>query len=271
MMNVNKRDLRKISYDFRILVSRILNANYKEISSIIAMFIAYIERTPLLIEYIQSCPLIVSNEEMEQDIKAVAASYGQEMLSTGKTPEEEIAYIFELLKKVQEDPQALLHIGYGYCNSKHFQDWAKAFGNNIVLPFANHINAYLTHLSIDMGMDDNVLFNITVNGGQVNLSQDNSTLHAIQNNNGIDIGRMQNLIDAITESMKENAVSLELRNTILETLEVIKEEMSKPTQKKSVVTLLLNGLKSSATVLGAVPEVSRKINEFAAYIAPFIS
>ena len=106
MMNVNKRDLRKISYDFRTLVSRILNANYKEISSIIAMFIAYIERTPLLIEYIQSCPLIVSNEEMEQDIKAVAYSCGQGMLSTGKTPEEEIAYIFELLKKVQEDPQA---------------------------------------------------------------------------------------------------------------------------------------------------------------------
>ena len=58
-----------------------------------------------------------------------------------------------------------------------------------------------------MGIDDNIQYNITVNGGQVNLSQDNSTLNAVQNNNGVDIAKMQSLIERIMQSMRDNAMA----------------------------------------------------------------
>lgn len=271
MMNVNKRELKKISYDFRSFASRVINANYLEMPSIIAMFIAYIEQTPLLIEYIKNCPLTSSDEDRQRDIKEVAESYGRKMLSTGSTPVEEVAYVFELLKLMRNDTESLVGIGYGYCHSKHYQDMAKAFGNHIVLPFTNNINAYLTHLGIDMGMDENVQYIITVNGGQVNLSQDNSTINATQNNNGLDLAKLQVLIDSIMLSVKTNAVSTDQMNQIEETLSAIKEEMSKSMPKKSVVTMLLNGLKGTAALLGTIPDVSQKINDFAVYLAQFIS
>lgn len=148
---------------------------------------------------------------------------------------------------------------------------AKAFGNYIVLPFVNNVNSYLTHLGIDMGMDDNIQYNITVNGGQVNLSQDNSTLNTVQNNSDTDFAKMQNFINDIIKSMKKNGIPDNQVNQISETLTAIKEEMSKSKPKKNVVKLLLDGLNNSTILLDALPEIATRIDNFAKYLAPFIN
>ena len=69
-MKIDKKELKKISYDFRSLGNRIIHANYNEVASIIAMFIAYIERTPLLLDYINSLPKTTSVEQIENDLKS---------------------------------------------------------------------------------------------------------------------------------------------------------------------------------------------------------
>ncbi len=270
MMNVNKRELKKISLDFRSLASRVINANYREVASIVAMLVAFIERTPLIKEYIDSCPVTTTHDQILAAIEKVTGSYGRNMLSTGATPEEEVAYTFMLLNILQSDSNALLEIGHSYCLSGKYKDFSKSFGINVLLPFANNINNYLTCLGIDMGMDDETHFNITVNGGQVNLSQDNSTINAVQNNNGVDIVKLQDMIADIVGLMNANNVSTEQANEIAEALNDIKAEITKSAPRKGIIRMLLDGVKNTAAILGAIPEINQKIQNFAEYITPFM-
>ena len=95
-----------------------------------------------------------------------------------------------MLKKVQEDPQVLFHIGHGYCNSKHVQDWAKAFGNNIksYYQLAKETNfPYTTLLDLINGKGEK-LTNIKIIATYFNVSpsyliDDNSYFITINENN----------------------------------------------------------------------------------------
>lgn len=270
-MKIDKKELKRISYDFRSLASRIIGANYNEVASIMAMFIAYIDRTPLLFNYINSLPKTASAEQIEKDLDEVSASHGRKMLSTGASPEEEVSYIYALFKILTSHQDGIYALGYGYCHSNNFQDMTKAFGNNIVLPFVNNVLGYLVHIGIDIGMDETNTFNITVNGGQFNLSQDNSTLSAVQNNNGIDLAKIQEMIADILDVASHNMLRTDQQQQIAAGLVAIQEELQKQSPQKGLITMLLTGLKATTSVLATIPELSQKINTFAEYIAPLIS
>lgn len=270
MINVNKKDLKKISREFRIIASRVLNAHYADLAKALTKLLNFIHKTPLLAEYIKSLPSTGINPE--QEILEVSNGHGQFIFDLGSTSTEEIVNVFEILTAMPKSTDAVVNLCFAYNNgSSHIQDSVKEFGHRVILPFINDLENYLNNIGIDMGIDDNIQYNITVNGGQVNLSQDNSTLNAVQNNNGVDIAKMQSLIERIMQSMRDNAMAASDTCQISETLTAIKEEMSKQAPKTSVVTLLLDSLKSSATLLATIPEISQKINDFVAYIAPFIS
>lgn len=270
-MKIDKKELKKISYDFRSLAGRIIGANYNEVASIIAMFIAYIDKTPLLFDYINSLPKTASAEQIEKDLNEVSNNFGNKILSTGATPEEEVSYVYALLKILASHQDQIYVLGYGYCHSNNAQDMTKAFGNYIVLPFVNTVLGYLVHIGIDIGMDETNTFNITVNGGQFNLSQDNSTLSAVQNNNGIDLAKIQEMIADILNAVSINSLAIDQQQQIADALNGIQEELQKQSPKKGMISMLLDGLKSTGNVLAAIPELSQKINTFAEYIAPFIS
>ena len=139
------------------------------------------------------------------------------------------------------------------------------------LPFVSFLENYLTEIGIDMGMDELVQYQITVNNGQVNLAQDNSTISAVQNNNGLDFNHLQELIDSIQSAANNGNVATADSKQIVELLTGIKEELQKPSPKKSIVSMLINGLTSTATLLGAIPVVSQKINEFIKYVEPYLA
>lgn len=272
MTNINKKDLRKISYDFRCMASRVLNAHFNEVASIIGMFIDFIDATPLLKNYIDDCPFTSTDEQMQNDIRNTIGSYGQNMLSTGNTPEEEVAYTYRLLKVVRENPNAIFMIGNGYCSSNKYQDMTKAFGNYIIQPFVNTTIGYLTHIGIDIGMDEQNQYNITVSGGQVNISQDNSTLNAIQNNDsGLDASEIQRLIDSIIGAMNTEKVPDGQMDEIKDTLLCIKEELTKKSPQKSIVKMLLTGLQTTATAMSAIPDVAQKVEAFATYVMQYLN
>lgn len=50
-----------------------------------------------------------------------------------------------------------------------WQDNVKEFNDRVVLVLINNVNDYLTGIGIDMGLDENVVWN--VNGGQVNYER----------------------------------------------------------------------------------------------------
>ena len=88
-----------------------------------------------------------------------------------------------------------------------------------------------------MGLDEESTF--IVSGGQVNIANDNSTINATQNN-GIDEKELDKLITVITDNI--SSLEEENREMLNDTLELVKEELSKQRPKvsrlKNCVTLL---------------------------------
>ena len=54
-------------------------------------------------------------------------------------------------------------------SSNKFDDKIKGFNEKNSKILIGHIEDYLTKLGIDMGMDDNAMYNISYNQGQVNI------------------------------------------------------------------------------------------------------
>ena len=63
-----------------------------------------------------------------------------------------------------------------------------------------HIECYLTKIGIDMGLDEKAFYSITVENGQVNISNDNSTINATNTVNGIDVANVSELIQVVRNS-----------------------------------------------------------------------
>lgn len=77
---ISIKRFKKASRKFRQLASRVLNAHYSEVNSIIKMFVEYIDSTPVIYEYIQD--VFVEYPNLEDEIKQVSESYGRLILTT---------------------------------------------------------------------------------------------------------------------------------------------------------------------------------------------
>ena len=69
---------------------------------------------------------------------------------------------------------------------------------------------------------------ITVHGGQVNISKDNSTINATQNNNGSNIDELMRLVSSIKAYM-ENTIPEDEKKIINDNIEAIQEQLKKDT------------------------------------------
>lgn len=254
------------------MASRVLSAHYTEINSIIKMFIEYIEDTPIINEYIQS--IFVTYPNLKDEINKVTASYGRHVLPTGDTPEQEITYVYQILKYISENTSVQTSaFGWGYTSSKNYQDMVKEFGIRVVQPFVNGINAYLSDIATEMGYDEESKFMINVSGGQaqVNISNDNSTLNATQNNQ-VNPSEIASLIAELKDNIEnELSNSQSIKKILLYQAELIAKEAADEKPKKEVLKTAINTiqdlLKMFPFAVTAV-ESSRKLYEV---IAPLFS
>ncbi|KAA8346276.1 hypothetical protein [Leuconostoc mesenteroides] len=271
-MEIDKKELKKTSRKFRQMASRVLNAHYTEINSVIKMFIEYIEDTPIINEYIQS--IFVEYPNLQEQIKQVSASYGDLVLPTGDTPEQEITYVYQILKYISENTSVQTSaLGWGYTSSKKFQDMVKEFGIRVVLPFVNGIDDYLSDIATDMGFDEESKFMINISGGQaqVNISNDNSTLNATQNIQ-VNPSEIASLIAELKNNIEnELSNSQNIKNILLSQAQLIANEAADEKPKKEVLKTAINTIQD---LLKTVPfavtalESSRKLYEL---IAPLFS
>ena len=54
-MKLNRKELRKIQYDFNSCCNRLLQANYEDYADVLAKFVRYIDSTPIIGDYIHGC------------------------------------------------------------------------------------------------------------------------------------------------------------------------------------------------------------------------
>jgi hypothetical protein len=237
-MEINKKELRKLSRAFRTISNRIINAHYEEADSILKMFLNYINNNHLIFQYINS--INVDEYDASTEIKSVISSHGREILNTGSCVEEEIVYTYRILKYMVENNTPIISMSYRYGHSNNYQDMTKAFGQRVILPFVNHIESYLIEIAIDMGLDEETRYMITVHGGQVNIAKDQATINATQNN-GINTKELDKLVNSI-KALLTDEISQDEREIINDNVEVLQEELKKENPKKGFIRTAISGL-----------------------------
>lgn len=247
-MEIDKKELKKISRKFRSLGSRVINSYYSEQNSQVRMLIDYIDNTPVIKDYINS--LYIEIPLLIEEIKEVENSYGRKILSTGISPEEEVNYIYQLLTYYAKNQNCEIYrLGWGYSSTQKYQDMAKCFGDRIVVPFLNEIDSYLMNIATDMGYDEEVKYMITINGGQaqVNVANDSGTVNAIQNNQ-INNEKAVDIIKSLKDEIKSLSDSNE-KNSMIENIEQLESEIVKAEPNIGLIKMMGNSINTLSTRL----------------------
>lgn len=251
-MKLNRKDLRKILYDFNCYSNRLLQADFHDYARVLDKFIKYLESTPIIIEYVTGCG--ECDIDLDQEVKDVQQSHGKGIFSTGDTDEEEVCNVFAILKFIAEKQYAVHEtIATGYSYSTSYQDRIKGFNDRFVMVLISHIERYLTKVGIDMGLDDKVTYNVTVNSGQAIIATDNANVNA-SNNVDVDFDKLNKLILAVREN--SHGLQPDEQEIVSYSLEAIEAEVKEEKPKKGLIRTALTALK---TIKGTA--------EFAAAIA----
>lgn len=268
-MEISKKELKKVSRKFRQLANRVINVHYNEANSIIKMFIEYIDSTPVISEYIESVYMEYPN--LENEIEQVSGSYGSSSLSTGNSPEQEVSWIYQILKFISENTSVHTpSLGWGYTSSRKYQDMIKEFGCRVVMPFANEVNTYLSDIATDMGYDEESKFMINVNGGQaqVNISNDNSTINANQNIQ-INQSDVDKTIRELKQSLEKELSNNEgIKNVLMPQIELIESEILEVEPRKSVLKTSIETVNSLLKTVPVAVVAAESASKLYTLIAP---
>lgn len=258
-MEINKKELRKISRRFRKLGNNVIYAHYREQNDLLKEFIDYIDETYLICNYIESFKYDIDG--LEENINSVYSSYGRECLDLGSNGGKRLYLIYTTFKYIIDNDLDTIFFGWFYADSSKYQDMAYCFGNRMVYPFISEIEEYIKDIATDMGYDDNNKYEININssGVQVNLADGNSSIDAMQNNylntNEIneEISKLERLLEKIDDEDK--------RNTIMGNMELIKEEVVKANPSKNLLKISFNSLKTLVKSIATIPDFTEGINK----------
>lgn len=236
-MNIDKKELKQISYEFRSKSSRLLSSNYDSFTRDLDRFINFVESEELIYNFIRS--FAMDNFNIEDRIKEDINN----KFNIGETEEEEIYTIYYFLKHCIEKSGIPFRILIKYGNgSNKYNDMIKNFNDEVSLIFINHIEDYLNKIKMEMGFDEEVKYNIHMgNNGQVNIAEDKSAINAAQNNNANDL---EKLSMEIKEILRDIDLDMGIKQKIEESVETLESELSKSEPKKGLVEIVLEGLEN---------------------------
>lgn len=239
-MRLNRNELKKIQYDFNSFSNRLLQADFQDYTDVLGKFLGFINSTPIILEYISDCGRCDWN--LDDEVKSVQSSYGGMIFATGDTEEEEVRNVYAVLQYIVEKSIEVHYgIGMGYSSSTKFQDTIKAFNERFVMVLIRHIERYLTKVGIDMGLDDKITYNVTVQNGQAIIATDNANVSAT-NTVGTDAGELAKLIAAVRGA--SDGLTPEEREIVADSLEVIETEASAEKPKKGMLRTAIAALKN---------------------------
>ena len=261
----NKKDLKNISRRFRVISSRVLTSGFEDFDNNLKRFVAFIESEDIIKEFIISCTDSDKDYNIEQEVKEVSKRYNGTIFDSYLLEEDEVSFTFQLLKYITENDITFRMYTMGYTHSNKYQDMVKGFSDRVILPFVNLVNGYLERIFTEMGFDEDVKCNITINGGQLNISKDNSILNATQYNNEIDT-----VIRELKKILEENNVEEKIKEEILDNAEGIKEELGRNTPRKSILNSLKEGLKQSVEKVPSVIGLGANLAQIISFIEPLL-
>ena len=248
-MNIDKKQLKIISLEFRSIANRLINCHWQTGMDLLRKFITYIDTNEIIRDYVQS----YVNPDDFKDFKYQTNTVYSSM---GDSKQEEISFTYQFLKYAVDNCKSDIYHGLAWGYAKEANDAIKEFCTRIILPFVNYIEGYLTEIGIQMGYDENTQFTINLTGGnpQLNIASGNSEITATQNI-GIDINKLEEIIDEIHRVTNAEVFNNEELVQITDSLDAIKAELTSLQPKKGILRTAVKGLKAisgSAQFLAAI-------------------
>ena len=263
-MEINKKELRKISRRFRTLASNVMNAYFEEQTDALIEFLDYIKRTSLIFDYVES--LAYDIEGLESELDRIASSYGSKALELGTDSRRRTYLLYRAFDYIALKKLSTTNFGWYYAHSKKYQDMAKAFGDRLIYPFVLEIEEYIKDIATDMGFDNDSSYNITINssGVQVNIAEHGGTVNAEQGNiiNKEELSRAIKNVENAIETVENN----ESKSVLKQNLEVVKNEIQSAQPKKTILTSAFNSMKFIATSVALTPDLTEGIKLLASAI-----
>ena len=109
-MEINKKELRKISRKFRGLGSDVINADYREQIDLLREFIDYVDKTSLIKNYIESFKYDIG--DLEESINNVYSSYGRQCLDLGSNTGRRLYLLYSTFKYILENNLNTINFGW---------------------------------------------------------------------------------------------------------------------------------------------------------------
>ena len=262
-MRLNRTELRKIIYDYSSLCNRLLQADFRDYNDVLSRFIRYVTNTEIIYDYITDCG------DCEQDIAQAyrEVESGDAIFALGDTDEEEVRNVYAILKHaVDADIDLSYRIGMAYSSSRSYQEILKSFNERVTMVLIRHIETYLTKVGIDMGVDDKVVYNISVKDGQVNIANDNAVINASNNVGAMDSEKLNLLIEEVRDEIKKCTLSEEDAESVESSLSVIKEECATDKPRKAFIKTAITGIKA----IKGTAEFTAAVIALYQFIQPFI-
>lgn len=262
-MKLNRAELKKILYEFNSMSNRLLQADFRDYSDILSMYVAFLTENELIHEYILDCGNC--DQDMEQEFAEVRSH--RAVFALGNTVKEEVRNVYAILKYVVDNNLDVSRgIGMSYSYSHKYQEILKDFNNRVTMVLIRHIETYLTKVGIDMGLDDSISYSITVKDGQVIIANDNAVVNATNTVNGVNKEELVKLITEIKLAAENSNLSPEDEETVNNSLEVIEEEIAKEKPRKGFLKMAITGLKA----IKGTAEFGAAIATLIKFIQPFI-
>lgn len=245
IMKQAKNDFKKTLVYFHDIANRLMRVHWQDFDNVLRMFVAYIDDTKDISNYISSCGQ--PTYDVKKVVNDISESVGRKTFVAGDNEKSEAANIYCLLKYLLENNIGEIFFakgfGFSYSRRGNYPEMVNGFNNRVSLILIRHIEKHLRKKGFDMDIDENGnSITITSNNGQVNVATDNATISAVQNN-GVDIQQLKKLIDTVLKEAK-SGMSNEDTKTVEESLEVIENELAKSEPKKGFLKTVMTGLQA---------------------------
>lgn len=114
----------------------------------------------------------------------------------------------------------------------------------------------------NMAKEKNVTYN--VNGGQVNIANDNSTMYVTQINNGKSVEQLDTIIKGIKDNLSK--LKKEDAEEITDVVDMAKEELNKPKPKAGRLRNCLSLIAPMITIANGIPDLAVNLQRLSDYI-----
>lgn len=265
---IEKNELKKISFKFRNIASRLLNTDFRDGVENVKRLLSYIKETPIIYDF------ILKNNVKQFDIKKIVKEKGtMERFQIPCDIQEEISFVYQLLVYISENITDYGLFAIGYAPGRKLQDMVDAFNNDVVKPFINYIIEYLEEVKIDMGMDDTSKIDINisdVNNSQVSIARGNSSVNAYYNSDNDNIKQIKELTETIFKLSRSEGLSDEILEEMKEILDTIKKEVSAKKPKKSILKYCNDKLSELANIVSTSVKIGTSIVALIKLLQPYI-